>query len=350
MRITHIMLAKGFGGAERSFIDLARALSDGGHSIQTICHRDFSHRQLLVAHPDIEAVSIPVIANWDPFAARRILRLLRSFKPQVVHAHLARAAHLGGQAARRYGVPTITKTHAFVSLKYYRTIDHFVTTTDAQQRYLLDEGIPDHRISIIPNCSAFAVAKGRAPGRAPAKLLSYGRMVEKKGFDVLLRAMAVLINQGADLQLELGGDGPERSRLEKLAVRLGIGERVAFIGWMDDVRAHLLTADVFILPSREEPFGIAVLEAMACRTPIVATRCDGPMEILDEETAVFSEPGNVESLSRALGDIVSAPDQSRRRADAAADRFMCRYTPDTVAAQYLKSYKALGVGDGRNDA
>ncbi len=338
MRLTQVMLSKGFGGAERYFVDLSLALAARGHQVQVICHSKFMGLPLL-DHPNITVCPIFFFASWDPFGARKLERALRDFAPAVIHTHLARAAHVAGRAAHRLQIPLVVKTHNYVDLKYYRHVDHFITTTEDQKRYLLEHRINAERISVIPNFSSMTpVTSPKAPNSASPVLVAYGRMVHKKGFDVLLQALQQLRADGLQARLILGGDGPELPVLRQQAEALGITSAVDFVGWVKTPGDLLDQADLFVLPSRDEPFGIVVLEAMARGKMIVSTRTAGPVEILDERTAWFAEIGDAGSLSSAIRTACSQPEN---RAQAALARFNDHYSEQAVVPRIEQLYQAL---------
>lgn len=342
MRIAHIMLARGFGGAERFFVDMARALADRGHSVLALGDARGVALSHLQAHANVECVAVRCHGNWDVFARRAIARHLQAFAPAIVQCHLARAALLGGQAAHADGLPTIAKTHNLVDAKYYRDIDALVPTTHAQAAHLAAQGISAARIHKIPNFSAMApiAAVDRVASR-PWIIKSAGRLVPKKGYAALLDAFARLLKDGVDARLVLGGDGPEASRLQTQASRLGIAERVTFAGWIDDVAGFLGDAHLFVLPSHDEPFGIVVLEAMARGIPIVTTPTVGPREILDDHSACFAARDDAAALhvavSQSLGDYARAC----ARAATALAIFRDLYSTEVVLARYLDLYSAL---------
>lgn len=341
MKISQVMLSRGLGGAERLFVDLCTALAARGHEIQAVCHKDFQGLGEL-ARPGITVIPIPVRGWWDILARMRIARALRSARPDVVHAHLGRAARLAGAAARRAHLPVLVTVHNYQSLKYYRSIDHFVVTTEDQRAHLAQANVGRERITAIPNFSTLAPRRRQWREASPqTAFAAYGRMVAKKGFDVLLRALRQLGDRGLDARLVLGGDGPERPRLEALAAELGLGGRVRFAGWIDDVAGLLHSADVFVLPSLDEPFGIVVLEAMALDTPIVATRSQGPSEILDADTAYLCAIGDEGSLAEAMAGAAADYSGRRRRADAALERYCARYSAEVVIPQYETVYRRL---------
>ena len=139
-------------------------------------------------------------------------------------------------------------------------------------------------------------------------VFAIGRLVPQKGFDVLLDAFARLCQSpDFDHRLLLAGDGPERTALEARAAALGLAERVSFLGATDrPLTASLFRgAAVFVLPSRHEPFGIVVLEALAAGTPVVATDVGGVSEFLPVGShARLVEPGDAASLAAAIRAIL----------------------------------------------
>ena len=341
MNVSHLMVAKGFGGAERWFIDLASAMARAGHRVQAIHHTRFGHVYLLEGQAQLSRAAVTVRGHWDLFARHQIGRLLAQFQPAVLHVHLARGAHLGGALGRRLGVPVVATLHNYVDLKYYRQVDHFIATTTDQQTYLIQHGLPPAAISLIPHFTPLAAQVARVRERPIPVLLAYGRMVEKKGFDVLLRAYARLRATGARARLIIAGDGPERRALETLATTLAITADVSFPGWIDDIPRALAGADVFVLPSLLEPFGIAVLEAMAMAIPIVATTTAGPREILDDASAWLIAPGDVGALATALAAAVADPGGAFARAQRASSRLQQFYSEASVIPQYEQLYARL---------
>lgn len=344
MRLTHVMLAKGFGGGERWFVDLSLALARAGHQVQAICHKRFAGTGML-RHEAVEVVQVDVRGWWDLIARWRIEKAIAGFRPDVLHAHFARGAYLVGKVGKHLHKPVVVTTHNYVDLKYYRDIDLFVTTTADQRAYLESSGIAADHVFTIPHFSLLpAVARPVDHAHDTVTLLSFGRMVPKKGFDVLLRAFAQLAKSGLPARLVIGGDGAERRALEALAAELGVADRVAFPGWIEDVGAALATADVFVLPSLDEPFGIVVLEAMAAGVPIVATRTRGPVEILDDSSAYFADIGDVGTLADAMQQAVTGRVERSFKAASALARYHAHFTCEAVLPQYEAVYRQAASG------
>jgi phosphatidylinositol alpha-1,6-mannosyltransferase len=172
-------------------------------------------------------------------------------------------------------------------------------------------------------------------------LLTVGRLVPRKGVDTVLRALPRIAASVPEVQYVVAGTGPDRNRLERLAVRNGVRDRVHFVGYVaDDVlSSYYSAADLFVMPAREalpdvEGFGLVFLEANACGTPAVGARSGGiPDAIVDGETGLLVPPNAPGSLAEATTRILTTPDladtlgrQGRHRAvneaswDQIADR------------------------------
>jgi glycosyltransferase involved in cell wall biosynthesis len=167
----------------------------------------------------------------------------------------------------------------------------------------------------------------RPPG-PPFQLLALGRLVPKKGFPVLLEACRLLLAGGLDFRLTLGGDGPERPKLQALVQQYGLQDRVALPGFIPhrEVPGWLARTDLFVMPSVIAPSGDrdgipnVVLEALSQEVPVVASAVSGlPEVILPGETGWLAPPGDPGALATALAAALSDPGEARRRARAGRD-------------------------------
>jgi len=336
------MLSKGFGGAERYFVDLTLALVKLGYDVQVICHRDFKQLSQLRFIPEIHIDTVAPFGWWDFLARRHICSAIARHRPAVVHAHLARGAYIAGRACALLKIPLVVNTHNYIDVKYYTHVDCFITATIDQKYYLLNCGIDERRIRVIPHFSSIRPLHTITPSARPQLIISsYGRFVRKKGFHILLRAFKIVIDSGKKISLHIGGDGPERSSLTKLCAQLGLDQYVRFCGWIEDVEDFVKTADICVLPSLDEPFGIAVLEMMAMGKPIVATRTQGPMEILDNNTAWLVAPGDVDALASALIDAADHETERLSKAGQALQVFRGKYTEGVIMPRILSLYLSL---------
>jgi glycosyltransferase involved in cell wall biosynthesis len=197
----------------------------------------------------------------------------------------------------------------------------------------------DTPIRVIPNgvdTDRFAPSAVSAPSDT-VRLCFVGRLVRQKGLDVLLDALARLVDRS--WRLTLVGDGPERPKLVGQAVALGLAGRFRFVGWTDrDALPGLLAAhDLFVFPSRDEGMPNAVLEAMAAGLPVVATAIAGNEElVVDGQTGLLVPPGDPAALAQALVRLLDAPGLRGTYGRAGRDRVEREYSWKRVAEAYLR--------------
>ncbi|MFJ7524346.1 glycosyltransferase [Streptomyces griseus] len=292
-------------------------------------------------------------------AARRIVRVSR---PDVVHAHSAKAG-LAGRIAVRGRIPTVFQPHAWsfeavggrtagLALGWERFgarwADHILCVSESERRTGQEAGITA-RWSVIHNgvdLDRFRPGGGgdRAEARASLPLprgadadaplvVCVGRLTRQKGQDVLLRAWRRMPVAGA--RLVLVGDGPDREGLEASAP-----PGVQFTGAREDVRPWIRAADVLVLPSRWEGMALAPLEAMACGRPVVLTDVNGARESLPpgHEEHCLVPPEDPEALAEALTALLADPELraslSRRALRHTRSAFDVRRTAGAVAGLY----------------
>jgi glycosyltransferase involved in cell wall biosynthesis len=180
-------------------------------------------------------------------------------------------------------------------------------------------------VHIIPNAvspppvcnvrDAFAVEPGRQ------RIVAMGRLTHQKGFDLLIRGFAALAPRFCNWDVEILGEGPLRQELQDLIGELGLQDRIHLRGWLPDPHRLLSQADLFVLPSRFEGFPNALLEAMACGLPAIASDCDsGPAEIIRNGIDGLLIPcDDVPALTAALDRLLSDQNERRRLAGRAAE-------------------------------
>jgi N-acetyl-alpha-D-glucosaminyl L-malate synthase BshA len=153
------------------------------------------------------------------------------------------------------------------------------------------------------------------------------------------------VRKHVDARLVLIGDGPERPSVEALAVELGVNDHVVFLGDQECVAQILPAADVFLLPSEHESFGLAALEAMSCAVPVVGSRIGGlPEVIIDKETGFLCEPHDVSCMSAIILDLFSDPGKRTAVGANARARAISNFGRDRIVDQYLSAYRRLVEG------
>jgi glycosyltransferase involved in cell wall biosynthesis len=141
----------------------------------------------------------------------------------------------------------------------------------------------------------------RRHGASEIILGTAGRLVELKGLEYLLNATRILRHEFPALRVEIAGSGPQRARLERAVTQLGLGGHIEFLGWVHNLRSVLVRWNVFVMPSLEEGFPIAALDAMAAGLPVVATAVGGVPELIENgKTGWLVPPRDAEALASRL--------------------------------------------------
>jgi len=169
--------------------------------------------------------------------------------------------------------------------------------------------VPDLQMKIIGELvsTEFFVPTPNGNSAHPLRFFVVARLAEQKGLSYLLRAVELLKKTEArPFELVLGGDGPDRADLERLAAELGIADQCKFLGSLDraGVKEWMNRSDVFVLSSLHETFGVVVGEAMACGKPVISTRCGGPEFVVTDETGVLVDVASAESLAGAMAEFL----------------------------------------------
>ena len=177
-------------------------------------------------------------------------------------------------------------------------------------------------------------------------------LADYKGIDVLLRAFRVLL-ANEDIRLVLAGDGSLRGELEALAGTLGIRDRTVFLGTKtpSEVATLLRGCELLVLPSREESFGIVLIEAMASRKPVVASAVGGIREVIEHEiSGILVEPENPEALAAAMRRVLTDGDLRKTIAANGYSRVVDRFSLAHSGAAYLGAFASVVTGDGQRKA
>lgn len=259
---------------------------------------------------------------------RTVDRLRGPFPFDLIHAHFVypegAAAH---RLAQRYDVPFVITEHApwtetsfaergvrSKAVAAARAASTVLAVSRSVRDTIAAFGVRTDHVRTVPvGVDQDLFAPGHPQDRRSEQILFVGWPNFNKGVDVLLEAMALLRRQGTPGRLVVAGGSfyrdtrRQEERLHELAARLKLGDRVQFIGWQPQAEVARLMAEsaVVVLPSRAESFGAVLVEALACGTPVVATRCGGPEEIVRRETGLLVPVGDAPALADAITDVLT---------------------------------------------
>lgn len=206
-------------------------------------------------------------------------------------------------------------------------------------------------VRVIPNMvdTGFFSPPTAPPDLTSFKILSVGWLVRGKRLDVLLRAFAICFRERQQVVLEIGGSGPELAALQRLASQLAIERQVVFLGELgrDAVLFHMHRANLFVLPSSYETFGVVLIEAMATGLPVIATSSGGPKEIVTELGGRLVSPDNVSEFAGALADEFALRERrAKQRLEIHRD-IKQRYSKEVVV-EMLENWYAEALASARS--
>lgn len=299
LRILHVVAGAGTGGAETFCLDAVKALYDAGVKQHVICRPHAHYLEAFRARGiSFETMEFNFVDRLLGGSAR-IRRAVETFKPNMVHAWMGRAASF---IPVRLGVPVLGWFGGYYDLKRYRNCHFYAGVTRDIARYIGDETKTPERVFVLHTFGTLEAqppvdrASLDTPADAPVVLL-LARMHWKKGVDTLLNAATQL----PGVYFWLAGDGPEIETYRALATRLGLNDRVRFLGWRTDRAALLGAVTVCTVPSRYEPFGTVIAESWFAGVPLVAARAAGASQyVTDGFDGLLCDIDDVDGLARQL--------------------------------------------------
>ena len=205
-------------------------------------------------------------------------------------------------------------------------------------------GIAPCSIEVVPNfvdTEIFHPRAGEGPGDGPPTAVHVSNFRPVKRVPWLVRAFAAA-SRGTDARLMLVGDGPDQAECRRVARELGVEERATFLGARDSLPELLAPADVFVLASREESFGLSALEAMACGTPVVSTAVGGVSEVVEDGVSGYLAPANdLDAFADRLASLLRDRDRAAEMGRAARRRAAENFERRSVVRRYERIYGRL---------
>jgi glycosyltransferase involved in cell wall biosynthesis len=378
IRVVRVFSRLNIGGPSIHVILLTAGLEKRGYRTRLVVGKETPREGNMLSLAADKGVRCEAMAGLareiHPVADLRaflgLVRLIRDFRPAIVHTHTAKAGVLGRLAARLAGVPVVIHTfHGHVLRGYFgptttavfrrlekalgRLADVLVAVSEAVKADLVELGVAEgSRIRVVPLGLDLEPFTGLLPrgalreaGRVPrdATLVGLvGRLVPIKDVPTLLACAAELRATHPGLHFALVGDGEERERLEAMARALGLGETVHFYGWRQDTPAVYGDLDLVVNCSRNEGTPVALIEAMAAGRPVVATRVGGTPDLLgNDERGRLVPAGDPKALAAALRETLADPEAARRRALAGRRHVLAHHSASRLVDDVDALYREL---------
>jgi glycosyltransferase involved in cell wall biosynthesis len=371
------------GGQNVHVAALSLALAERGHQVEVYTRRDDPGvPERLPLGPGVDVIQVPAGPPVQ-LAKDDLLPHMAEFgdwlgsrwatdRPDVVHAHFWMSGVACDRARRQVDFPFAQTFHALgvvkrrhqgeqdpspreriaIETSLTRAADAVIATATDEVRELLDLGAPPESMHVVP-CGVDLFTGTTADDRwwrgRRGRILSLGRLVERKGVDLVIAALAQL----PDAELVVAGgpvdafdNDPEVRRLRAAAADHGVADRVRLVGAVsrDDVAGLLRSADVVACTPWYEPFGIVPLEAMACGRPVVAAAVGGLLDtVVDGVTGAHVPARDVDRLAAVLRKLLADPALRQRLGEAGAARVAQRYSWPKVAAATEEIYRRIST-------
>lgn len=352
LRIAHVTQGLDVGGQEKLLVEFARhadrrrfelfVIVLGGRGTLAAALEDLGCTVLTLDEP----------TGLRPGLVRRLARLLRTQRIDVVHTHDDRPLLYGMIAAWWAGVRRRIHTHHHGAVPYItrrqrvlqgwaaRLCDRFVCVSHDSARYAVALGVAAARVLTLHNgidLERFPFTGPRADGPA----VTVARLSPEKDVANLLRAAREVVAAAPEFRLEIAGDGPCREELLRLTGELSLTGRVRFLGEVRDVSTLLGGARLFVLPSQTEGVSLTILEAMARGLPVVATHVGGnPEVVIAEETGLLVPARDPAALAAALLRVHRDAEMARRLGEAGRHRAETLFDVRHMVACYEALYEA----------
>lgn len=362
------------GGSGIVATELGKQLANRGHSVHFVSSdlpfRLTSFHENVYFH-QVETPHHPVFKE-PPYIltlSNKLVQVARQVKLDLIHAHYAvphaTAAYLAKEMLRPNGPRIITTLHgtditllgsdpSFAeAIAFSINSSDGVTAVSQSLKQLTMENLPIERdIRVIPNfleCEEYHrvdCPKLRERFAAPGEkiLMHMSNFRQVKRVDTVLSVFARVVRD-VPSRLILIGDGPEMPNICRLVREMGLRDRVFFLGNQEKVIEPLSIADVFLLPSVKESFGLAALEAMACETPVVASNIGGLPEVIsDGESGFLCNPDDVSGMAQRVAELLGNAELHRRIARAGRRRVLQKFCAGRVVPEYEEYYREVLAG------
>lgn len=347
MKILQVMAGASTGGAETAYVDMCIALKDAGAHVVAVTRKN-KLRVTNLQNAGIQTYTLPFGGALDFYTTLQLRRLITAEKPDIVQCWMSRAAQktpaspVGGHKFKK-----VCRLGGYYALKYFKGADHFTTITPMIRDWLIAEGVPAQNVTHINNFAEVDAAQApinRAHLQTPDDAfvyLSLARLHTSKALDTLLEALA----KAPGLYLWLAGEGPDREKLENLAAKLNITNRVRFLGWRADRGPLLAACDAVVFPSRYEPFGTVFVQAWAAQKPVIVSNADGPRQfVAHEKDALVFNIDDVDALANHLKNLAQNKDLQKNLVAQGHHHYQTAFTKEAAVKSYLDLYAQLLSG------
>ena len=350
MRILYVINALTVGGAQILLLDLAKYLNRDSNRIIVAAFRDGPLTSRFLE----EGIEVKILGEelFDFIACYRLIDIINTFKPNIIHTHLFRATAWSRFAKQlsRTDAKLVTTIHGTESSAYHlveRLMQSISNYTIFPSKNLAEwytdsiKEIGSNKFKII--YPGVVINKAREYKKQDKVIIgTLSRLHEVKGLDILLKAAKILYKRNKQFEINIGGGGKGKETLAKQVKELGIEEICNFVDEIPDKTQYLDSLSIFAAPSRKEAFGINICEAMERSLPVVASRVGGIPEVIEDNvTGILCEPDNPESLAQKLEILINDFEKRKKLGEKGRKRVEKLFNREEAMREHLELYESL---------
>lgn len=369
LRVLHVNTEKTWRGGEQQALYLAEGLARRGVANLCVGRPDAPYVERCAA----KGLDVAPLANRgeaDPAAVVKLRRIVKSWKPDVIHMHTSHAHALGVLAAKTLGVGRAVPPKTIVSrrvdftiyrnalrlswFKYRFGVDRYIAISEGVRVQMVKDGIPAGKIAVVYSGIDLSRFDGVAPHdyhaefgvpRGAPIVVDVAAFGWHKAQEYLVHATPKILREAPETRVVFVGDGELLPKIRDEAQRLGVGDRILFTGFRTDVPSLVAGADVFVMCSVLEGLCTSLLDALALGRPAVGTKVGGIPEVLiDGVTGLLVPPRDPAALAAAVLRVLGDRELAARLAAAGRRHVEEKFTVDAMVEGNLAVYRSLVPG------
>jgi len=371
LNVLHLISSSGYYGAERVAVELSKGLlGKGGRPVIGILVNKPEICRDMVREAESNGIETRVFqcdAKFSPRVMRGLRGLIRKNGIDLVHSHGYKSNFYALWATGRK-LPLVATNHnwlkhhwrlvvySLIDKRLIRYFDRIIAVSESIRNEMVEAGIPGGKITVIDNGVDVEEIARQVRSVSPGELFpegdatkivgAIGSLKEEKGFRFLIEAAGNVVPNDVKVKFLIVGDGPLREELERMVASQGAKGNIVFTGYRSDVYKLLGTFDIFVLPSVKEGLPLVLLEAMAARIPVVATRVGAvPRVLIDGVNGLLVSPGESGALRKAIETLLTNPSFSASIAARGYETVREHFSSESMFSKYHATY--LDVLKGR---
>ncbi|HEB71325.1 MAG TPA: glycosyltransferase family 1 protein [Nitrospirae bacterium] len=368
--IAHLIATNFYGGPEKQIVEHIKRVDREKYNLILISYIDNGASNEIIQKAENEGIryrTVPMSAPWDIRAQWKLSKILREENIDLLCAHGYKATVMGWWVKFRLGIPVIGFSRGYTAedkkVAFYEWLDRcalrrlsgVICVSEGQRRRLKTYGITPKRSWVAHNSISVDAMKKKQNGALrnsvfkrlgvsenEKMIVAAGRLSPEKGHKYLVDAVHKMRESSFEVSIVVCGEGVCESDLKRRARKLGVYDKFRFVGFRRDINDIFNAMDLLVLPSLTEGLPNVVLEAFACKKPVVATDVGGVPEVVEDGVNGFLvPPERPDLMAEAMAKILGSADEARRMGEAGYDTVKSNFNFQNQAKKLEKIYEEV---------